>query len=56
MLSLQQSQRARGQNRVFPEEVGKGGEMGRDGTMYTHVGKYKNDKRKEKVFECQLIP
>jgi hypothetical protein len=45
MFSLQQKKRTRGRNRFCPEvevvEVAQ--------TMYTHVSKCKNDKRKKKL-------
>jgi hypothetical protein len=49
ILSLQQNQRTRGQNRFCPEvgEVGRSGEVAQ--TMYTHVSKCKNNKIKEVV-------
>jgi hypothetical protein len=46
MFSLQQNQRTRGQNRLCPEVGGDGRSEEVAQTMYTHVSKYKNNKRK----------
>jgi hypothetical protein len=43
MFSLQQNRRTRGQNRLCPEAVGRGGG---GSTMYTPVSKYKSNKIK----------
>jgi hypothetical protein len=47
MLSLQQNQRERGQNKFCPEVAGKG-EVAQ--TIYTCVSKCKNDKKKINSF------
>jgi hypothetical protein len=51
MFSLQQNRRTRGQNMYFPEAGGWGQEEAEGKlakTMYTHVNKCKNEKRKKK--------
>jgi hypothetical protein len=53
MFSLQQNWRTKGWNRFCTEAGGgRGGRSGEaDQTMYTHVSKHKNDKRKEKIIK-----
>jgi hypothetical protein len=60
MFSLQQNRRTRGQNMYFPEAGGWGQEEAEGKlakTMYTHVNKCKNEKRKKsnQIFPVCLI-
>jgi hypothetical protein len=48
MLSLQQNQRTKVQNRFCPEVGGGGRRWEVAQTMYTHVSKCKNDKIKDR--------